>query len=105
MTARSGDDQDTLRLTLGARARWWNGARVQRAPTRWGLMDLEFHRQGDSARWSWSAVPAWTALTLLPGTRLATAPEPPLVRGGSDRVVLAPPGTRQAAVRLIGSAR
>ena len=30
------DDGDTLRLTLGARARWWNGARVQRAPTRWG---------------------------------------------------------------------
>jgi hypothetical protein len=96
------DDQDTLRLTLGARARWWNGARVQRAPTRWGLMDLEFRRQGDGARWSWSAVPVWTALTLPPGTRLAAAPAAPLVRGVSDRVVLAPPGTRQAAVRLAG---
>jgi len=99
------DDEDTLRLTLGARARWWNGARVQRAPTRWGLMDLGFRRQGDVARWSWSAVPVWTALTLPPGTRLADAPAAPLVRGGSDRVVLAPPGTRQAVVRLAGSAR
>jgi len=99
------DDEDTLRLTLGARARWWNGARVQRAPTRWGLMDLEFRRQGDRARWSWSAVPVWTALTLPPGTRLAAPPEAPLVRGVSDRVVLAPPGTRQAAVRLAGMTR
>jgi hypothetical protein len=99
------DDEDTLRLTLGARARWWNGARVQRAPTRWGLMDLEFRRQGDGARWSWSAVPVWTALTLPPGTRLAEAPAAPLVRGGSDRVVLAPPGTRQATVRLAERAR
>ena len=99
------DDGDTLRLTLGARARWWNGARVRRAPTRWGLMDLEFHREGDGARWSWSAVPVWTALTLPPGTRLSAQPAPPLVRGGSDRVVLAPPGTRQATVRLTGKAR
>jgi hypothetical protein len=99
------DDGDTLRLTLGARARWWSGSHVERAPTRWGLMDLEFRRQGDGARWSWSAVPVWTALTLPPGTRLAGAPAPPLVRGGSDRVVLAPPGARQAAVQLAGAAR
>ena len=99
------DDGDTLRLTLGARARWWSGASVQRAPTRWGLLDLAFRREGDDAHWSWSAVPVWTALTLPPGTRLAAAPAPPLVRGDSDRLVLAPPGTRQAIVRLAGSAR
>jgi len=99
------DDGDTLRLTLGARARWWSGSRVQRAPTRWGLMDLEFRHQGDGARWSWSAVPVWTALTLPPGTLLAAAPAAPLLRGGSDRVVLAPPGTRQATVRLAGMTR
>jgi hypothetical protein len=96
------DDGDTLRLTLGARERWWTGSRVQRAPTRWGLMDLEFRRQGDRARWNWSAVPVWTALTLPPGTRLATGPAAPLVRGGSNRIVFAPPGMRQAAVRLTG---
>jgi hypothetical protein len=44
----------------------------------------------------------WTALTLPPGTRLAETPAAPLVRDVSDRVVLAPPGTRQAAVRLAG---
>ena len=65
-------------------------------------MDLEFRRQGDTAEWRWSAVPVWTALTLPPGTRLAGEPAAPLLRGGSDRVVLAPPGTRQASVRLRG---
>src|SRR5213078_1416941 len=34
------DDDDTLRLTLGARARWWRGARVHAAPTRWGPLEL-----------------------------------------------------------------
>jgi hypothetical protein len=97
------DDEDTLRLTLGARARWWGGARVERAPTRWGLMDLEFRRQGDVADWRWSSVPVWSSLTLPPGTRLAGAPVPPLVRGGSDDIVLAPPGTRRATVRLRGN--
>ena len=99
------DDGDTLRLTLGARARWWSGSRVDRAPTRWGLVDLGFVRQGDGARWSWTAVPVWTALTLPPGARLAGAPAAPLVRSGSDLVVLAPPGTRQASVRLAGASR
>jgi hypothetical protein len=99
------DDDDTLRLTLGARARWWTGGRVQQAPTRWGLMDLEFERRGDDAEWRWGPVPVWTALTLPPGAHLAGAPAAPLVRGGSERIVLAPPGTRQASVRLAGRAR
>jgi hypothetical protein len=97
------DDDDTLRFTLGARARWWGGSRVERAPTRWGLVDLAFHRQGDVAEWSWSPVPVWTSLTLPPGTRLADAPAAPLVRAG-DHAVLAPPGTRRAAVHLAGQA-
>jgi hypothetical protein len=98
------DDDDTLRLTLGARARWWTAGRLERAPTRWGLLDLEFRRRADTAEWRWSPVPVWTALTLPPGTHLAAEPAAPLVRGGSDGVVLAPPGTRQARVRLAASA-
>jgi hypothetical protein len=97
------DDDDTLRLTLGARARWWEaGARVERAPTRWGLLDLAFRRAGDEAEWSFGPVPVWTALALPPGTRLAQAPAP-LVRL-SDTVVLAPPGTRRVGVRLVAVA-
>lgn len=92
------DDGDTLELTLGARDRWWRGAQVNGAPTRWGTLDLEFAREGSEARWKWSAVPVWTVLTLPPGTRLASDPPAPLRRGARDDRVLAPPGTREAKV-------
>ncbi len=99
------DPGDTLRLTLGARARWWAGGALERAPTRWGLLDLTFRRRGDVAEWRWSGVPVWTELTLPPGTRLAGTPSAPLSRGRTDGVVLAPPGTRQASVRLAATTR
>jgi len=92
------DDGDTLRLTLGARERWWRGARIERTPTRWGVMDLEFSAGPSSARWKWSPVPAWTALTLPPGAVLAAAPAAPLVGAPGGTVVMAPPGTREASV-------
>jgi hypothetical protein len=94
------DDGDTLQLTLGARERWWRGSRVRRAPTRWGMLDLDLRQHGGSAAWSWTSVPVWTALTLPPDTRLAAAPGPPL-RALSDHVVLAPPGTRSARVAVV----
>ena len=94
------DDGDTLALTLGARARWWRGSRVERAPTRWGTLHLDFRSDGRSAAWHWTPVSVWTALRLPPGTRLAAAPAPPLrgVPGGD--VVLAPPGAREVSVAL-----
>jgi hypothetical protein len=94
------DEGDTLRLTLGARTRWWAGARIERAPTRWGLLDLAFRRREGTAEWRWSGVPVWTELTLPPGTRLAGEPPAPLVRGRTDGAVLAPPGTHSARVGL-----
>ncbi len=93
------DDGDTLALTLGARERWWRGASVRRAPTRWGLVDLEFHRDGNVAQWHWSVVPVWTSLSLPPGTRLASVPPGPL-RAASATRVLAPPGTGAVRVTL-----
>jgi hypothetical protein len=99
------DEGDTLRLTLGAREAWWRGARVDRAPTRWGTLDLEFRSENASAEWKWSPVPVWTALTLPPGARLAGAPDPPLRPGRSEREVLAPPGTSGARVGLASGAR
>ena len=93
------DDDDTLQVTLGARPAWWRGARVERAPTRWGLIDRDFDRSGTSAHWRWTAIPTWSALTLPPGTRLAEPPPAPLV-AVSETVVLAPPGTREARVSV-----
>jgi hypothetical protein len=94
------DDEDTLRLTMGARDAWWRGARVERAPTRWGLIDLAFSRAGSEASWAWTAVPVWTALALPAGTRLASAAPAPLVGAAGAREVLAPPGTRLAKVTV-----
>jgi hypothetical protein len=94
------DDADTLRLTLGARAGWWRGASVSGAPTRWGMVDLEFRRDGETAEWRWTPVPVWTALTLPPGATVAEPAPAPLgsARGGTR--LLAPPGASRANVRL-----
>jgi hypothetical protein len=94
------DDDDTLRLTMGARARWWQGARIGGAPTRWGSMQLDFARSGARARWRWTPVPVWTALTLPPGTRLDAAPAAPLVGAAGGTRAWAPPGTAAAEVTL-----
>jgi hypothetical protein len=93
------DDGDTLQLTLGARDRWWGGSKVSHAPTRWGSIDLVFLRDAGSARWHWSPVPVWTALTLPPGVALAAPPPAPLV-ARSATVVLAPPRTTDARVAV-----
>src|SRR5205085_11598883 len=94
------DDGDRLALTQGARDRWWQGARVDGAPTRWGTLAIAFERTPTAATWRWTPVPVWTALTLPPGTRLAGEPAPPLVRGERDDLVLAPPGVAAARVAI-----
>jgi hypothetical protein len=93
------DDGDTLALSLGARASWWSGTSVRGAPTRWGLLDLQFSRAGDVAAWTWSPVPVWTLLTLPPGTRPAFIPAP-LRAGPRPDQVLAPPGATGVRVAL-----
>ena len=94
------DDGERLCLTQGARARWWRNARVDGAPTRWGTVSLAFDRTLEQAHWRWSPVPVWTALTLPPGTQVAGELDAPLLRGPRADVILAPPGTQQARVRL-----
>jgi hypothetical protein len=94
------DDADTLLLTLAPRSSWWAGARVSRAPTRWGDLDLSFEHVGQRARWSWTPVPVWTRLRVPPGTAVAGAPAAPLVALGAH-FVLAPPYSRSAQVDVI----
>ena len=98
------DDGDTLALTLGARSTWWAGTTVSDAPTRWGLLQLEFSRSGNVASWRWSPVPVWTLLALPRGSR-ASAVKAPLLPGPRPGTVLAPPGTTRASVALVSSDR
>jgi hypothetical protein len=94
------DDGDSLRLTLGARASWWRGARVRRAPTRWGSIDLEFRSDRGEAQWRWSHVPVWTELTLPPGSRWKSPLPAGLRAGSSSSIVLVPPGVGEARVAI-----
>ena len=95
------DEDDTLRLTMGARPAWWKGASITGAPTRWGVTDIRFAQREDMAHWQWRKVPVWTALTLPPGTVLAAAASSPLVGVEGDTRVMAPPGTAIADVRVL----
>jgi len=94
------DDTDTLRLTLGARRRWWASGTVRHAPTRWGLLDLDFHLRGGVAEWRWSPVPVWTELALPPGSVPAGRLDWRLRPGSLPGTVLAPPGTDGAKVAV-----
>jgi hypothetical protein len=94
------DDGDTLELTLGAPKRWWRNGRIERAPTRWGTIDVTFAEAGNHAHWTWTRVPVWTELRVSPGTVLAAAPVPPLTRGRNAHFLLAPPGTSAADAEL-----
>jgi hypothetical protein len=95
------DDDDTLRLTLGARGDWWASGEVRRAPTRWGWLDLTFRSDGQEAEWNWSPVPVPTALTLPPGTSARGPLTDARLRILGPGVVLAPPGVGHARVPLL----
>ena len=94
------DARDTLDLALGGNLSWWNGTRFERAPTRFGSVDVSLERPAEdelAVQWGASAAPvriripdgAVALATLTPGTRLD---------GG--RWLHAPAGMTRAAVRI-----
>jgi hypothetical protein len=94
------DDSDTLRLTLGPRETWWKNGSVQRAPTRWGSIDLSFQSDGRTAEWTWTPVAVPTALTVPAGARLRRNLTDSTLRVLSSRVILAPAGAHHVHVEL-----
>ena len=85
------DDDDTLRLTLGAPAPWWRKIAVRRAPSRWGDLALDFDRRGNRFSWRWTPVPVPTELCLPAGYRAARGTPEVVVRVGEcDRILLPP---------------
>lgn len=94
------DARDTLDLALGGDLSWWSGTRFERAPTRFGIVNVALDRPADdelAIEWGASAAPvriripdgAVAVATLTPGTRLD---------GG--RWLHAPAGITRAAVRI-----
>ena len=83
---------DTLRLSLGTLPEWWvAGTNLKRAPTRWGVVDLSFRQEGDTARWDWTPVPVPVEVTLPPGMHVAANPGGGQVKGAHR--LLVPSGT------------
>jgi hypothetical protein len=94
------DDDDTLRLTLGARREWWANGSVHGAPTRWGVVDLHFHSDGQFAEWSWTPVGVPTALTLPPETQVATPASDSQVQVLRPDLVIARPDVFHVRLRI-----
>jgi hypothetical protein len=88
---------DTLRLTLGTFGTWWRkGTTLERAPTRWGDVNLFFRLAGTHASWRWTPVPVWTELTVPPGMVVDGVPDG--VRAKDAWRILAPPGRGEVEV-------
>lgn len=94
------DSRDTLDLALGGDLTWWNGTRLPRAPTRFGIVDVALERPAAdeiAASWGTSAAPVRIRIpdgavgiaSLTPGATLV---------GG--RWLYAPPGVTRAAIRI-----
>ncbi|HEY6866365.1 MAG TPA: hypothetical protein VI792_03855 [Candidatus Eisenbacteria bacterium] len=99
------DTGDTLELALGGDLAWWEGTRIERAPTRFGVLDLAFDRPAPSrieARWTPVSVP--TRVRVPDGVRAAEAltPGARVVRGLWIEIR---PGVGSVAARLVPAPR
>jgi len=93
------DDEDTLRLTMAARPQWWRRGRFERAPTRWGLLDVSFSLRHQRATWKWTAVSVPTILTAPPGYRIDHLNSPVASQIGPRQIVV-PPGRKWFSAEL-----
>ena len=68
------DTRDTLELALGGSLPWWGGTRFERAPTRFGVLDLAFdHPAPNRLEASWTEVHALTRVRIPDGVRAVEA--------------------------------
>jgi hypothetical protein len=96
------DARDTLELALGGSIAWWQGTRFERAPTRFGVLDLAFDHPAPNrleARWTEVRVP--TRVRMPDGLRAveSLAPGARIVRGGVW--IECAPGVTSLAVRVV----
>ncbi|MBI3540061.1 MAG: hypothetical protein HY076_07290 [Candidatus Eisenbacteria bacterium] len=104
------DDRDTLELALGADRAWWRGTRLERAPTRFGTIDVTLEAPAsDMRRARWTPVEAPVRVRVADGERAIQTPTPgarivdgrwiecpPRVGAVEFRVAADPPGARGA---------
>jgi hypothetical protein len=101
-----GDTRDTLELAAGAPLEWWAGARLERAPTRFGVTSVRLDRPAAGmlrARIEPLSVPV--RVRVPDGLRAVTAVSPG-ARVAAGRWVEAPAGTREISFRVeVGGTR
>ena len=99
------DTRDTLELALGGSILWWGGTRFEKAPTRFGVLDLAFdHPAPNRLEARWSEVRVMTRVRIPDGVRAVEALSPgiKIVRG---IWVECRPGVTSLRVRVISSPR
>ncbi len=68
------DTRDTLELALGGSLPWWGGTRLEKAPTRFGVIDVAFaHPAPNRLEARWSAVRVPTRVRIPDGVRAVEA--------------------------------
>jgi hypothetical protein len=96
------DVRDTLELALGADPAWWAGTRFEKAPTRFGRIDVALERPSpDRLRAHWSPVDVPTRVRLPDGARGARV----LTAGArvDGEWVTCPPRAREVEIQVGGS--
>jgi hypothetical protein len=94
------DVGDTLDLALGAPLGWWRGTRLERAPTRFGLLGVHLDQPAaDRLRVRLDPAPAFIRVRVPDGTR-AVAALSPGARVVAGAWIVAPRGTREIEFRI-----
>jgi hypothetical protein len=92
---------DTLELALGAPLEWWRGTRLERAPTRFGVLDVRLDRPAtDRLRVRLTSLPVTARVRVPDGVR-AVAALSPGARVVNDAWVEARPGAREIEFRIV----
>jgi hypothetical protein len=94
------DVGDTLELALGAPLEWWQGTRLERAPTRFGVLGMRLDRSAaDRLRVRLDPSPAFIRVRVPDGAR-AEAALSPGARVVDGVWIEAPRGTREIEFRI-----
>jgi hypothetical protein len=94
------DTRDTLELALGADPSWWRGTRFDRAPTRFGVIDLALETPApDHRRARWSPVAVPVRVRVADGERLLEVLTPG-ARAVGGSWVECPPRSREVEFRV-----
>jgi hypothetical protein len=99
------DTRDTLEIALGGSLMWWASTRLERAPTRFGTLDLALDRPvSDRLEARWTPVRTMTRVRVPDGMRAAQvfSPGARIVRG---IWVECAPGVGSLAIRVVPAAR